>query len=104
MNKHFIQVTNGLVPVVVLLLLVVALVAGQARANIPGQLNAAATPTMSARTSVILNAEMLKNIESLPQIVDTILTLPADIEMTINALILPTSGGADGEQTQPSAQ
>jgi len=30
MNKHFIQVTNGLVPVAVLLLLVVALVAGPA--------------------------------------------------------------------------
>lgn len=104
MNKHFIQVTNGLVPVVVLMLLVVALVAGQARANIPGQVTAAAAPTLSAHTSVILNAEMLKNIESLPQIVDTILTLPADIEMTINALTLPTSSGADGEQTQPSAQ
>ena len=60
MNKHFIQVTNGLVPVVVLMLLVVALVAGQARANIPGQVTAAAAPTLSAHTSVILNAEMLK--------------------------------------------
>jgi hypothetical protein len=104
MNKHFIQVTNGLVPVVVLLLLVVALVAGQARAYIPGQVTAAATATFPAHTSVILNPGMLKIIESLPQTLDTILALPADIEMTINALKLPTASGADGEQQRPSAQ
>ncbi len=104
MNKHFIQVTNGLVPVVVLLLLVVALVAGQARANIPGQVTAAATATFPAHTSVTLNAGMLKIIESLPQTVDTILALPADIETTINALTLPTTSSADGEQKRPSAK
>ncbi len=104
MNKHFIQVTNGLVPVAVLLLLVVALVAGQARANLPGQVTAAAVPTLSAHTHVILNAAMLNKIQSLPQIVDTILTLPADIEITINALTLPTKNSAEGDQNQPSAQ
>ena len=104
MNKHFIQVTNGLVPVVVLLLLVVALVAGQARANIPGQVTAAATPIFPAHTSVILNAGMLKIIDSLPQTLDTILALPADIEMTINALKLPATSGADGEQKRRSTQ
>ena len=104
MNKHFIQVTNGLVPVAVLLLLVVALVAGQVRANLPGQVTAAAVPTLSARTSVILNAEMLRKIESLPQIVDTILTLPADVEITIHSLMLPSAGGVNGENKRPSAQ
>ena len=103
MNKHFIQVTNGLVPVVVLLLLVVALVAGQARANIPGQVTAAATATFPAHTSVTLNAGMLKIIESLPQTLDTILALPADIEMIMNALSLPTTSGTDGEQQRPPA-
>ena len=104
MNKHFIQVTNGLVPVVVLLLLVVALVAGQARANKPGQVTAAATAIFPAHTSVTLNAGMLKIIESLPQTLDTILELPADIEMIMNALTLPTTSGTDGEQQRPSAQ
>ncbi len=104
MNKHFIQVTNGLVPIVVLLLLVVALVAGQARANLPGHVTAAALPSLSARASIILNTEMLRNIESLPPILDTILALPANIEITINTLTLPATIDVDGEQTPPSAQ
>jgi hypothetical protein len=102
MNKHFIQVTNGLVPVVVLLLLVVALVAGQARANLPNQVTAAAAPTLSADTKIILNAQLLRKIESLPQIVDSLLTLPADIEIVIGTLTLPSTNDADGER--PSAQ
>ncbi len=102
MNKHFIQVTNGLVPVAVLLLLVVALVAGQARANLPHQVTAAAVPTLSAHTTVILNAQMLRKIESLPQIVDTFLALPADIEVTISTLRLHSTHAAGGER--PSAQ
>ena len=102
MNKHFIQVTNGLVPVVVLLLLVVALVAGQARANLPHQVTAAAVPTLSADAKVILNAQMLKKIESLPQIVDSLLTLPADIEVAIGTMVLPSKNDVGG--AQPSAQ
>jgi hypothetical protein len=101
MNKHFIQVTNGMVPVVVLLLFVVALVAGQARANLPHQVTAAA-PTLSADTKIILNVQMLRKIESLPQIVDSLLTLPADIEAAIGTLPLPSTNDADGER--PSAQ
>ncbi len=104
MNKHFIQVTNGLVPVAVLLLLVVALVAGQARANLPQQVTAAAVPTLSAHTSVILNAEMRRKIEALPQIVDTLLALPAEIELTINTLTLPSTNDVDGDVQRPSAQ
>jgi len=102
MNKHFIQVTNGLVPVVVLLLLVVALVAGQARANLPHSVTAAAAPTLSADTKIIRNAQMLRKIESLPQIVDSLLTLPADIEVAIGTLTLPSTNDADGKR--PSAQ
>lgn len=98
MNKHFIQVTNGLVPIAVLLLLVVALVAGQARANLPGQVTAAANPSLSARTTIILNTEMLKNIESLPQIVESILALPAKLEITIDMLTLPATIDVGGEQ------
>ncbi len=104
MNKHFIQVTNGLVPIAVLLLLLVALVAGQARANLPGQVTAAAIPSLSARTNIILSTEMLKNIESLPQIVDTILALPAKLEITIKVPTLPAKIGVGGEQERPSAQ
>jgi len=98
MNKHFIQVTNGLVPVAVLLLLVVALVAGQARANLPHQVTAGAVPTLSAQTSIILNAEMLRKIESLPQIVDTLLTMSADIELTINLLTLPSINNSERQR------
>ena len=104
MNKHFIQVTNGLVPIVVLLLFVVALVAGQARANLPGQVTAAAIPALSAHSVIIIDAATQRKIESLPQIVDTILALPADIEITINALTLPANNSVDRDRKRPSAQ
>jgi hypothetical protein len=104
MNKHFIQVTNGLVPIVVLLLLVVALVAGQARANLPGHVTAAAIPALSAHSTIILDAATRRKIESLPQIVDTILALPADIEITINALTLPAINSVDRDRKRPPAQ
>jgi len=104
MNKHFIQVTNGLVPIVVLLLLVVALVAGQARANLPGQATAAAMPTLSAHSTIIPDAETRRNVESLAQIVESILALPADIEITINALTLPANNRVDRDRKRPLAK
>jgi len=83
MNKQFIQVTNGLLPVAVLALLSVAFIAGQARANIPGEVTAAVVPVMTTGVSVLFSAEMLKKAESLPQVLDAILALPGEVELTI---------------------
>ena len=83
MNKQFIQVTNGLIPVAVLALLSVAFIAGQARANLPGNATAAAIPVVTTGVSVLFSAEMLKKAESLPQVLEAILALPGEIELTI---------------------
>ena len=84
MNKQFIQVTNGLIPVAVLALLAVAFIAGQARANIPSQVMSAAVPVETIEAHVFFNADLLEKAESLPQIMDAILNLPGEIELTIS--------------------
>lgn len=90
MNKQFIQVTNGLLPVTVLALLVVAFIAGQARANIPGKATAAAS--FATNGGVTLSSDMLQNAESLPQVLETIMTLPTEFELNISLLRKGTHG------------
>lgn len=90
MNKHFIQVTNGLLPVMVLALLVIAFIAGQARANIPRRATAAAA--YATNQVLVLNQDITEKAESLPQIVETLLTLPADVELSIRLLKKPANG------------
>jgi NAD/NADP transhydrogenase alpha subunit len=94
MNKNFIQVTNGLLPVGLLALLAVAFVAGQARANLPNQVTSTAHPVLSSTASIILSADVLRSAESLPQVVDTLMTLPAEIQM--NTLLLSKGSSVDG--------
>lgn len=86
MNKQFIQVTNGLLPVGLLALLAVAFIAGQARANLPNQVTATAHPVLSSSANIILSADVLRSAESLPQVVDTLMTLPAEIQLNIRLL------------------
>jgi hypothetical protein len=81
MNRQFIQVTHGLLPVAVLVLLVVALVAGQSRVDSPG-LSSHAVEHASADYST----EMLQNADSLPAAVERLMTLPAEIDMAIKLL------------------
>jgi len=88
MKKQFIQLTSGWIPVSVLILFTIALVAGQARANLPNEIKAAPIPVVTTSVSVILNVDMLRKLEALPQVVDTLLALPSDLELTIDAGII----------------
>lgn len=84
MNKQFIQVTNGLLPVTVLALLVIAFIAGQARANIPRTATAAASFTTNA--GLTLSADGLQKAESLPQVLETLMNIPVEFELDIRLL------------------
>jgi hypothetical protein len=97
MKNRFIQLTSGWIPVSVLLLFTIALVAGQARANLPNELKAAPVPTITTSVNIVLNAEMLRQLESLPLVVDTLLALPLDISVR-SAIVLPAGRG---EHAQP---
>ena len=83
MNKQFIQVTNGMLPVAMLVLLAVAFVAGQARANLPGQVSAVSAPQASSDANILFSAETLKKAESLPHVLNAILSIPDEVELTI---------------------
>ncbi len=94
MNKHFIQVTNGLLPVAVLVLLAVAFIAGQARANLPSHIISVSAPAFSTNANIILNADLLRSAELLPHVVDSIMISPAEIEL--NFKLLKNVPSADG--------
>lgn len=101
MKKQFIRLTSGWIPVSVLVLFTIALIAGQARANLPGEIKA--TPVFPASVNLVLSSDMLKRLESLPHMVDTVLALPSDLEVSVDATIiaLRESGyGASSVQTK----
>ena len=62
-----------------LVLFTIALVAGQARANLPNEIKAAPVPAETTSVSIILNADGLRKIEALTLVVDTLLALPTDL-------------------------
>ena len=86
MNKHFIQVTNGLLPVMVLALLAVAFVAGQARANFPGAGGGANEALMTPAAKVVPFINLPGNAETLPQIIDAVAELPGNVNLHIRVL------------------
>lgn len=102
MNIRFDPLTKGLLSLAVLLMFTVALIAGQARANLPAEISATSDFGLSTRSSVILDSASLQKIHSLPYAVDTILALPIDIELSIDDLTLQT-GNADDAGSDDSA-
>lgn len=90
MNSRIDQITKGLISVAVMLMFTVALIAGQARANL--QANASAIDEIEAgpEMSVILDAETLRKLESLSHLVDVLIALPIDTDLGIDDLSLPT--------------
>jgi hypothetical protein len=88
MKNQFIQLTSGWIPVSVLVLLAIALITGQARANLPNELIAAPVLVTSPTITVVLTASMLKKLETLPVMVDTLVALPGNLEVHIDARIL----------------
>lgn len=87
MHKQFIQLTSGWIPVSVLVLFTAALVAGQARANLPNEIKAVPVPAVTTSVSIVLNADVLQKLEVLPLAVDTLLALPSGLDVGINASI-----------------
>lgn len=87
MRKRFIRLTSGWIPVSVLALFVVALVAGQARANLPNEIKAAPVPSSTTAITIVLTRDMLQKLRSLPLFVDTLLELPADLDLDGRTLL-----------------
>ena len=83
MNSRFDHLTKGLLSLAVIIMFTVALIAGQARANLPAEVSTTADFGLETRTSILLDAESLRKIRSLSYAVDTILALPIDIELSI---------------------
>lgn len=103
MRKQFIQLTSGWIPVSVLLLFTIALVAGQARANLPNEIKAAPVPAATTSINVVLSSDMLKKLEALPLVVDTLLTLPSGIELRIDGRI-NSPHDSDERSSRPKSQ
>ena len=83
MNSRFDHLTKGLLSLAVIIMFTVALIAGQARANLPAEVSTTADFDLETRTSILFDAESLRKIRSLSYAVDTILALPIDIKLSI---------------------
>jgi len=83
MNSRFDHLTKGLLSLAVIIMFTVALIAGQARANLQAEVSTTADFGLETRTSILLDAESLRKIRSLSYAIDTILALPIDIELSI---------------------
>lgn len=82
MSKQFIRITSGWIPVSVLLLCTVALVAGQADANLPNAVKATPQPAPGVAIDIVLSRHMQEKLDSLAVVVDTLVSLPDELEIS----------------------
>ena len=81
MNKEFIQVTKGVLPTSVLALLAIAFVAGQSQADMSiGQSEATIDLTSE---SIERQDYVRQSVESIPEVLDGLVTLPNDFNLAI---------------------
>jgi len=99
MSKQFIQMTSGWIPIAVMGLLAAALIAGQARANLPHEHRAVPVPAATAPVNIVLSTQMLKKLDALPTVVENLLAMPIDIELRIDTRIL--RGDVSQEKVSP---
>lgn len=93
MNRQFIQVTHGLLPFTVLVLLAAALIAGQFHAD------SRDVVTHSGASATGANSlEIMRSTDSVPDVVDTFLTLPSDIDLTINLRGQPSKSDVNAKR------
>jgi len=104
MNSRFDLQTKGFISLAVILMFTVALIAGQAHANLPAESSASADFAPATRMHVVLDAESIQHIESLPYVVDIILALPIDIELNFNGLTLRTGAEENAGSDDASVQ
>ena len=95
MNNRFDLQAKGLVSLAVILMFTVALIAGQARANLSAEASADSDYARVTLMSITLDAQTLNTIHALPHPVDTILALPIDVELRMNGLTLRSDGHED---------
>ena len=86
MNSRFDQLTKGLISLTVILMFAAALIADQARANLSAAVSAAPDASLATHLSIVLDKESLQKIESIPNVINTILALPIEIELTLRAV------------------
>ena len=96
MFAHKLRIAEGLAGVSLLAVMTIALITGQARANLHESASAAARLSTSTKASLILTRERLRELESLPQIIDTVLALPIFIEIRLQDL--PANAGEEVEK------
>lgn len=84
MKKQHTKVSHGWIPVSLLVMFTIALIVGQARANLPNEVKAAPMPVAATSINIVLNADMMQKLESLSLLTDTLLALPFDLELTID--------------------
>ncbi len=104
MNSRFDQLTKVLLSLSVMLMFTVALVAGQARAKLPAEVSSARNFGLVTRMSITLESESLQKIDSLLYVVDAILALPIDIELSLDELTLRTSKVRDAGSDDSSVR
>jgi len=100
MDKRFIQLTSGWIPVFVLLLLAAALAMGQGSSDAPGERVHLATPATSNEAPGLLDANDRAKLESIRIFVDSFLPMPESIQITVDTTIDTGAGGAQ-PQTGP---
>lgn len=104
MNSRFDQLTKVLLSLSVMLMFTVALIASQARANLPTEVSTARNFGLVTRMSITLDTASLQKIESLLQVVDVVLALPIYIELGLDELTLRTGKAKDAGSDDASVQ
>ena len=104
MNSRFDHLTKGLLSLAVMLMFTIALIAGQARANLPAEVSASSDFSSATRLSIVLEHGSLQHLESLPYVIDTMLALPIDIELGIGELTLRPGNAEVGGSDDSSGQ
>jgi hypothetical protein len=83
MNMTIPRIANGFIGLSMLAMLAVAIVAGQVRAKPGAELQP--VTEVQPHASVVLQLQNIKGIEALPAIADTLLDLPFEIEIDVEA-------------------
>jgi hypothetical protein len=97
MKKQFIRLTSGWIPVSVLILFAIALVAGQARANLPDEITAAPVlPVATTSVNSALSINSLKKLDALPLAIDTFLALPSELSVRMDNRVATPRRADDG--------
>ena len=98
MHSRIDQITKGLISLTVMLMFTVALVAGQARANLPQSVSSlGATETISS-----FDTESLRRLESLPHLIELVLALPIDVEIRLGDHKVRNRDAVDSQLDQPA--